>query len=214
MVDYSRPLELPPREGIVYSAFCDPSGGRHDHFTMAIGHKEGTGSGVFYVIDVIRGVAPPFDPQSVVEEYCALLKDYGVGQITGDNYAAGWSQSNFEKQGIQYIRSEHNKSTLFIESLPLFMRQAIALPNHQRLLRELRLLERRTTRMGHDTVSHGTVGHDDYPNSVAGCLHCLVNQVDTLLSWISGPTGEDVNGKRSYAAQQLSAYLRSHGVLV
>lgn len=214
VTDFSRPLELPPRPDVVYSAFTDPSGGRHDHFTLAIGHKEGTGSGTFYVIDVITGRAPPFDPQSVVEEYNALLRDYQISQITGDNYAAGWSQSHFEKQGIQYIRSEHNKSTLYIESLAQFMRQSLALPNHQRLLRELRLLERRTTRMGRDVVDHGVTGHDDYANSVCGVLYSLQHQVDTLLNWISGPTGSDIDGKQSYAAQQLCAYIRSHGIPV
>lgn len=214
VVDYSRPLELPPREGIVFSAFIDSSGGRHDHYTIGIGHKEGTGSGVFYVIDVIRGTAPPFDPQSVTEAYCALLRDYQISHVVGDNYSAGWTQSAFEKQGIHYTRCEHNKSTLYIEALPLFMRQAIALPNHQRLLRELRLLERRTSRLGRDTVDHGTVGHDDYPNSLVGVLHCLVHQVDSLMNWISGPTGDDISGKQSYAATQLCAYLRSHGVNV
>ena len=51
-IDYSRPLGIPPRQGIHYSAFVDPSGGRHDAFTLCIGHKEGTGSGAFYVADV------------------------------------------------------------------------------------------------------------------------------------------------------------------
>ena len=32
VTDYARPLEIPPRSGITYSAFVDPSGGRHDAF--------------------------------------------------------------------------------------------------------------------------------------------------------------------------------------
>jgi hypothetical protein len=40
-VDYGRPLELPPHPGTRYLAFCDPSGGRHDCFTLCIGYKEG-----------------------------------------------------------------------------------------------------------------------------------------------------------------------------
>src|SRR6476661_1923751 len=39
-IDYARPLELPPRN-LRYTAFADPSGGRHDAFTLCIGHKEG-----------------------------------------------------------------------------------------------------------------------------------------------------------------------------
>jgi hypothetical protein len=33
--------ERPPQTGITYVAFCDPSGGQSDSFTLAIGHKDG-----------------------------------------------------------------------------------------------------------------------------------------------------------------------------
>src|SRR5262249_21704967 len=35
-------LELPPRDGVVYSCFVDMSGGRNDDSCLAIAHKEGT----------------------------------------------------------------------------------------------------------------------------------------------------------------------------
>ena len=38
-IEHGRPLELPPRK-FRYAAFVDPSGGRHDAFTICIGHKE------------------------------------------------------------------------------------------------------------------------------------------------------------------------------
>ena len=48
-----------------------------------------------YVCDVLRGRYPPFDPQSVVEEYAALLKAYKVLTVTGDNYSAAWCETAF-----------------------------------------------------------------------------------------------------------------------
>ena len=39
----------------------------------------------------------------------------------------------------------------------------------KRLIRELRLLERRTSRMGKDNITHPPGGHDDFANSLAGC---------------------------------------------
>ena len=181
VTDYSRPLEIPPRPGTQYSAFCDPSGGRHDHFCLCIGHREGKGTGSYFVADVVRGVAPPFDPESVVAEFATLLKDYKVHTVTGDNYAASWVETSFTKAGIKYIRSELNKSQLYLEALPQFMRQAISLPNHPKLLRELRLLERRTSRMGKDQVDHGAHGSDDYANALCGALRSLTRTVD--VSW-------------------------------
>jgi hypothetical protein len=43
----------------------------------------------------------------------------------------------------------------------LFARGLVRLPDHARLLRELRLLERHTHRSGKDTVNHGRNGSDD-----------------------------------------------------
>ena len=199
-------MEIPPRSNIQYAAFTDPSGGRHDAFCLAIGHREGTGSGSFYVADVVRGVAPPFDPEQVVTEYATLLKDYKVHQVTGNNYSAAWAETAFNKAGIKCVRSELNKSPLYIESLPLFMRQAISIPNHPKLTRELRLLERRTSRAGRDTVDHGQHGSDDYANSLVGVLRGLAQTVD-VNRWVSGDEDEQVDGRESHSAMMLKAYL-------
>jgi hypothetical protein len=83
-VDSDRPLELPPRKDVTYHAFADPSGGRHDAFCLAIGHRDGDRT----VIDVLRGRYPPFDPKLATVEYAALLKEYRIRAVTGDNYAA------------------------------------------------------------------------------------------------------------------------------
>jgi hypothetical protein len=185
-IDYDRPLELPPRQGITYQAFSDASGGRHDAFTIAIGHKEGDRC----VCDVLRGVHPPFDPQNVVVEYAALLKDYGIDRIGGDNYSAAWVETAWSEAGIKYERSELNKSALYLEALPLFMRGAVSIPHHARLVRELRLLERRSSRIGKDVVDHGRSGSDDHANALAGLLQAMTTKqstYDSTLSWVGGP---------------------------
>src|SRR5262245_28226043 len=62
---------------------------------------------------------------------------------------------------------------LYLESLPVFTRGLARLPNYARLIRELRLLERRTHRSGKDTVEHPRNGHDDHANVVCGVLSLL-----------------------------------------
>jgi hypothetical protein len=138
-IDTTRPLEIAPRAGIAYQAFADPSGGRHDSFTIAIGHEDNGR----YIVDVLRGQHPPFDPQTVVADYADLLKSYRIDKVFGDAYSGEWSVSAFRDCGITYERSELNKSQLYLEGLPLFARACVSLPDHQRLSRELRLLERR-----------------------------------------------------------------------
>jgi hypothetical protein len=168
-IDYGRPLELPPRDGLIYRAFADASAGRHDAFCFGIGHREGDR----IVADVIRGRRPPFDPATVAAEYAALAKEYRCGKIVGDAYAGEWTTQAFKGAGVEYARSELPKSALYLESLPYFMRGAISIPNVPILIRELRLLERRTTRSGKDSVDHGASGSDDHANVLAGLIWLL-----------------------------------------
>jgi hypothetical protein len=175
-IDHGRPLELPPRPNFRYAAFVDPSGGRHDAFTLCIGHMEGER----LIADVVRGRAPPFDPQAVVHEYAALVKSYGIRELSGDNYSASWVETAFREAGITYKRSELAKSALYLEALPLFTRGAISLPHHAKLIRELKLLERRTSRVGRDIVDHGRNGSDDYANALGGVAAIAVKPRGTL----------------------------------
>ena len=163
-VDYSRPLELPPRDKFSYSAFCDPSGGRHDAFTICIGHKEGES----FVCDVVRGRRPPFDPQQAVEEFSTFLKSFRIGSVIGDNYSGEWVAAAFAKHNIDYRPAEKPKSALYTEVLPLWSRGQITIPDYPPLLRELRLLERKTHRGGRDSVDHPPRGSDDLANAVCG----------------------------------------------
>jgi hypothetical protein len=168
-VDHDRPMELGPRRGLGYVAFCDPSGGRHDAFTCAIGHFEGTPTEGRFVLDVAQGAHPPFDPHRVTKIFADLLKAYDLHSVVGDNYSAEWVEAAFREHGISYQRSDRPKSALYLEAQPLFARGAISLPDLPILLRELRQLERRTHRSGKDTVDHGVRGHDDFANAVLGC---------------------------------------------
>lgn len=168
-VDRDRPLELPFRSDVRrYHAFCDPSGGRHDAMTMVIAHMDGD----TVIVDAIRAHKPPFDPQTVASEFATLAREYRISEIIGDNYSGEWVVTSFRDAGIHYKRSEYAKSVLYLEGLPIFVRHMVRLPDHPRLLRELRLLERRTHAGGKDSVDHGRTGSDDLANSLFGAIWC------------------------------------------
>jgi hypothetical protein len=65
-----------------------------------IGHFEGTRDSGRFVLDVLRGAKPPFDPQTVTKNYAELLREYGLHEVVGDNYAASWVETAF-KDGLQ-----------------------------------------------------------------------------------------------------------------
>lgn len=173
-------------------------------------HTEGTGSSTFFVADVIRGRAPEFDPNDVVLEFAQLCKDYNIHKVTGDNYSAAWCATAFERAGILYERSEMTKSQLYLESLPNWMRRAISIPDHPRLLRELRLLERRTSRSGKDSIDHGQRGHDDYANALVVCMRHLVSSSYNLDGFVMENV-EDVDGAASYRVALLMNHIARFG---
>lgn len=157
----------PPSSDVQYYAFADSSGGRHDSFTLGISHREKDGT---VVLDLSYERKPPFDPSTVVEEIAALLRTYRCSQVVGDNYAAEWTVSAFAKVNVKYTKSERDRSSIYIDCLPLFASGRARLIDNARLVAQFAALERRTFPSGRDRVDHGPSGRDDVCNSAAGAL--------------------------------------------
>jgi hypothetical protein len=138
---------------------------------------------------VLRVREPPFDPQEITRSYAALARQYGCLRVIGDAYSADWIVGAYRECGATYECSEKNKSELHLEGLPTFSRGLVSLPEHRRLGRELRLLERHVSRAGRDRVDHGRGGSDDYANSVFGCLNLAMStgryRYPQNMDWVS-----------------------------
>src|SRR5215470_3310229 len=133
--------ELPPSPHVQqYFAFADPSGGRHDAFTLAIAHLDHEDH---VILDAIRATRSPFDPSEVVKEYSEFLKSYRLNSILGDNYGGEWPKAEFAKHGILYELSEKTKSELYLATIPVFTSRRIELLDIEKLKTEFRRLERR-----------------------------------------------------------------------
>jgi len=215
-VEYGRPLELSPRPfPAFYRAFTDAAGGTgNDSYTLAIAHKEGE----HYAVDLVRGTKGKFDPAQVTKDYAELLKQYRIGSVTGDHYGAEWVAGAWRDAGIVYVPSDIPKSAIYLESLPLFTRGLVRLPDHAKLLRELRLLERRTHRGGKDSVDHPRGGHDDHANAVCGVLRTLSNYLGFSIERMVNDEDETVTGDRharqadAWRRWRMSQYFRSLGI--
>lgn len=171
--------ELPPRGSMTYQGFVDPSGGSADSFTLAIAHAEGeTG-----ILDCIREVRPPFSPESVVDEFCQVLAQYGITRVTGDRYAGEWPREQFSKRDVTYETSERSKSDIYRELLPLLNSGKAELLELKTLRAQLLGLERRTARGGRDSIDHGPSAHDDVANAAAGVLVAVAGKANPLAVW-------------------------------
>jgi hypothetical protein len=186
-------LELPPVEGIQYSAFVDPSGGRRDAFTCGIAHKDGERC----VIDAVRAWAAPFNPAAVTEECAELLRTYRIARVTGDRYAGEWPREQFRSHGISYVVADRNRSELYLSLVAFVNGSRVEIPDDPALLRELRGLERRRGPSGKDRVDHVPGAHDDRANALAGVAHLIlarrrgVTMADCLEMMKETPEEED-----------------------
>jgi hypothetical protein len=158
--------ELMPARTITYRAFCDPSGGSSDSFTLAVGHHDSM-RGVC-IVDALREFVPPFSPEAVVAEISQLLKSYNVSRVTGDRYGGEWPRESFSRYGIMYELSAMTKSQLYGALLPLLNSTRIDLLDSPRLVSQLANLERKTARGGRDSIDHPQGQHDDLANVCAG----------------------------------------------
>lgn len=171
-----------------YTAFVDPSGGGADSMTMAIAHREGD----IAVLDAVREEMPGANPDVVVEGFCALLKTYGIREVTGDAYAGAWVPERFKQHGVTYKKSERSKSDIYRDFLPVLNSRRVRLLNVPKLEKQLVSLERRTSRgTGKDIIDHPQQksAHDDVANAVAGVIVHVESKPrpmvisDKLLTW-------------------------------
>jgi hypothetical protein len=170
------PGPLAPRGQFAYRAFVDPSGGRNDSFTLAIGHQE---KGKL-VCDFLKAWEPPFDPQAVVKGIAEVLGQYRVDKVIGDRYGAAWVESAFEKVRVRYQPCDKPKSDLYLNLEGFVNTGMIEIPKDGQLIGELTALERRRGKAGKDTVDHPPRGNDDRANAVAGLCYEGMKAEDLL----------------------------------
>jgi hypothetical protein len=178
-------FEISPASNVHYVAFIDPSGGSSDAMTLAISHRDPDG---VLVLDCVREVMAPFQPETVVADFCETLAAYGVSPVVGDKYAGLWPTEQFAKRGVAYVPSERVKSDIYRDMLPILNSRQCQLLDIKRLISQFHGLERRTARGGRDSIDHPPGSHDDIANSVAGSLvllafddrRALIRQADLL----------------------------------
>ena len=156
-----------PEQRFTYFAGTDvASGSGKDAFAVAVAHQDGER----FILDCVRSWRPPFNPSSVIAEASALFRSYRIYETTGDRYAPGFVSEGLSTNHITYKYSEHDRSSIYLELLPLVNSQQAVLLDHPELLRELRGLERRRGSSGKDRVDHRTGQHDDAANAAALAL--------------------------------------------
>ena len=171
------PLILPPREGVRYRGGADPCGSGVEEFAWCVDHREGDR----VVIDLVSGRRKHgrqhFNLEEAVRDCCTDMRAYGETEILGDRYSANWVKEAFAREGLLYRHAEKPKSECYREMLPLFVMGKIEIPNDTDLVRQLKLLERRTGSQGKDIIDHPSGARDDRANVLALAVAALPPEI-------------------------------------
>jgi hypothetical protein len=122
------------------------------------------------ILDRLVETRAPFDPGAAVGEIAATLREFGLGIITGDKYAAQWVIREFKKHGVSYMHATRDRSAIYISALPLLNAGKAQLLDSPRLVGQLCGLQRRTSSSGKQSVDHPRNSADDLANSACGAL--------------------------------------------
>jgi hypothetical protein len=138
--------------------------------TLAIAHVEQRDGRVIAVLDAIRERRPPFNPDSVVEEFAETQKPYRVTTAVGDRVGGEFVREPFRKLGIEWALADRVKSEIYRAFLALLNSGRVELLDNNRLVGQLSALERRAASGAREVIDHPLRGHDDVSNCVAGAL--------------------------------------------
>lgn len=214
-----------------YHAFVDPSGGGSDLFTLAIAHYEYDAGGKAGrgIIDYLgawqprvgkKGESASLSTEQVIREASSVLRDYGITRVRGDKYAGMYPRDMFNAQGISYLVSERDRSSIYVEFRPLMLSARVDLPtkyltpHHGDLAAKLRMqfiqLERRTATRGKDIVDHPRGKHDDVSNVVAGALldaiplrHLALKETPVEEPWTPNMRIRELTTKANYVRKPM-----------
>jgi hypothetical protein len=150
-----------------YFAFCDlASGSGKDSAALAIAHKDSEAA----VLDLVREIRPPFNPQAAIAEFVDVLKAYRLHKIKGDRWSPGFVADGFGRLGIRYEVSTETKSDYYRELLPMLNSGRVDLIDNARLIMQICSLERRVARSGRDSIDAEQGAPEDVANAAAGAL--------------------------------------------
>ena len=174
----------PPAPGIVYFAFTDAAlGTGRDSFTLCIAHRLDDDVGTV-VIDVLLERKPRFIPAEVVKEFAAIVKSYGISEISGDKTGGGFHFDEWARNGIIYKPAEFTTSEAYLRALPIVLAGRVRLLDNATLRTQLTQLERSVTgtteRVEHPKVASA---HDDLATAVCGAMVIAGDRLGFITDW-------------------------------
>ena len=161
--------QIPYQQGQSYFSGVDMSGGSSDDSVLAISHVDKNGRAILDLVAKQNGI-PPFNPRDAVAKFVGLLRQYGLGAVTGDAYAGLTFAFDFESYGIRYRKSQLTTSQHYERLEPRINAKEIHILDVPELTEQLLTLVVRGSR-----IEHEPNGHDDFAAAAAIALNSAMD---------------------------------------
>jgi len=182
------------------------SGSGKDSMTLAICHRDGDVA----VLDLVREVKPPFSPDAVAVEFSEVMHRYSVSTAWADNWALGYVDENFKRNGVTIEHPEKlDRSAIYSSFVALLNSDRATMLDHMGLRRQLLGLTRYASRVK-EIIDHKSGAHDDIATSA--CLACVkcVFELTAMDYW---RWQETPAGRANIEQQTLDRTLQTGGVI-
>lgn len=161
------PAPLAPKPGELVTAAIDIAT-RRDSTALILARRDDSGEMPRVVVIGAWRWSPrpgqPLDITVIVREVVAVLRDYGCTRLTADQWSFDAVRPLFEREGIELVEhvwSQPSKLQKFNLLRDLVVNGRVSLPNHERLLSELRQLDETILPSGVVRIAARGRGHDD-----------------------------------------------------
>ena len=145
-----------------YVCAVDLSGGTgEDSAALTIGHVETDGAGVeHFVQDLLHEWLPKFDPGVACGEIAAQCRRFGITEVVGDQFSAGFAASEFRRHALTYVVSGRTTSACALDSIAVLNTRRVRLLEHAKLRKQYLGLRRDFASGGRPTILESRK-HDD-----------------------------------------------------
>ena len=171
--------ELPPMPDTFYLAAVDAGFVRSD-FALVIAHFSPNGQLVIDRVERWRGTKKtPVGFECTCKQVVAILRDYDINSLWGDQYCAPIISQELQKSGIRYEQFTFDWNTrprIFGNLKHLLNQRRIELPDDIELLKQFRSLDEKKTNRGQVDVRPSGKGRDDLAVAVALAAYQLVER--------------------------------------
>ena len=174
---------LPPEPGLIggrrpaYKAFVDMSGGSNDDAVLGIAYFDPTTKRSVLAALVAQTGKPPFNPRDAVRKFSALIREFGLSTVTGDDFGGNTFKSDFQEHGIAYQSSARTTSELYEALEPRINAGEVELLDIPELQEQLLTLVYRGSK-----IDHQPGDHDDHACAAAGALGLAAAKTGMVIS--------------------------------